>query len=797
MISITNLDKYFNKNKINEIHVINETTLSFPNKGLVVITGPSGCGKTTLLNVISGLDSAKGEIKFKNINMTSYKSNEWDKLRANNIGFIFQNYYLLEDRTVYDNIKLTLNMIGIVDETDVEYRINYCLNAVGLLKFKKRQASDLSFGQKQRVAIARAIAKNPDVIIADEPTGNLDLKNSVEIMKIIKKISSEKLVILVTHNLNLANNYADRIIKIEDGKVSSDNVNDFTLSSELDYDDNTLYLGDLHKINYHNQIYAYLKDKEEQLDLTIIKLSNQLYLKSNDAKLKINVLDSNSNIKIVDGRKNSDDEIEYQTNFSLDELERNVKPRHRKRNFSFKESLIEALKNIANVGRKRKIQIASLVLLGVMFSISIFTLFSNLIFDESGIFIDENVYYAFESQNNLDEVDGNSFVYYVGFNRGEFSFISGRKGNRLVIETGLPVNALSEKDLIYGRMPLKEEEIVIDASVLDKYYSNSVYYQVNGIYEAKHLLNEKISFMSYSSSALSVVDLVIVGVVNTNTKAWYSMPSLLYNISLRQFYNFEVDDQIINYAFTYSDDIDGILLKTGRWPDSNQAKTEIVLAESVFMMLDSKNISDLERYQNVVIVGTYEDIDETNIVYVNSEVVKRLLDEQLNYYITYLYSLDGSVPNSKFINSRAETVENIKKESAATRASSVSQMIFSIIVSSLIFFFIVRSSLTKRVKELSIFRALGVHKYEIKINFALEYLLISLMTSFIGVVIGTVIIRGLSTSFLGLMTISRVSLLSFVVATLGILFANVIIALIPVSFILRKKPANLLTHFDI
>ena len=186
MIKAINLNKYFNKNKANQIHVINNTTLNFPQQGLIAITGPSGCGKTTLLNVLSGLDSAQGIINFDNKLMEGYKSREWDKIRAHKIGFVFQNYYLLEDRTVYDNIKLTLNMVGIVDSEEVDYRIGYCLEAVGLFRFRKRLASDLSFGQKQRVAIARAIAKNPDVIIADEPTGNLDLKNSVEIMKIIK-----------------------------------------------------------------------------------------------------------------------------------------------------------------------------------------------------------------------------------------------------------------------------------------------------------------------------------------------------------------------------------------------------------------------------------------------------------------------------------------------------------------------------------------------------------------------------------------------------------------------------------
>ena len=155
-------------------------------KGLVVLLGPSGSGKTTLLNVLGGLDKVNnGTIQFGDEIIKRYNSRTWDQIRNKDVGYIFQNYNLLTNLTVYDNISLTLNMVGVVDKDEIDKRIDYILENIGMINFRKRRAFQLSGGQQQRVAIARALAKNPKVIIADEPTGNLDSKNTIEIMNII------------------------------------------------------------------------------------------------------------------------------------------------------------------------------------------------------------------------------------------------------------------------------------------------------------------------------------------------------------------------------------------------------------------------------------------------------------------------------------------------------------------------------------------------------------------------------------------------------------------------------------
>ena len=226
MVRLEKVNKYFNRRKPNQIHIINNTSLELEKTGLVAILGHSGSGKTTILNAIGGLDKVnKGKIFINGKKITKRSSYTVDKIRNLNIGYIFQDYKLLENLSVYENVAISLKMIGIKNKKEIEKRVKYVLEAVKMYRYRNRPARMLSGGEKQRVAIARAIVKNPSIVIADEPTGNLDSKNSLEIMNIIKALSKDKLVILVTHEIDLANFYASRIIKLQDGKIIEDYEN--------------------------------------------------------------------------------------------------------------------------------------------------------------------------------------------------------------------------------------------------------------------------------------------------------------------------------------------------------------------------------------------------------------------------------------------------------------------------------------------------------------------------------------------------------------------------------------------
>ena len=187
-------------------------SLRFRPNEFVSILGPSGCGKTTLLNIIGGLDQyTSGDLVIGGVSTKEYTDADWDTYRNHSIGFVFQNYNLIPHQTVLANVELALTLSGI-SPNERKARAVRALRDVGLAAHINKKPSQLSGGQMQRVAIARALVNNPDIILADEPTGALDTATSVQIMEILKKISRRKLIIMVTHNPELAKEYSNRII---------------------------------------------------------------------------------------------------------------------------------------------------------------------------------------------------------------------------------------------------------------------------------------------------------------------------------------------------------------------------------------------------------------------------------------------------------------------------------------------------------------------------------------------------------------------------------------------------------
>ena len=213
MLSLKHISKKYGDNL-----VLNNINIDFRDKELVAILGESGSGKSTLLNLIGGLDKYdSGNLFIDGISTKKYKDRDWDNYREQKLGFIFQSYNLIEHLSVKDNVDSSLLFRGKKNKKRIDI-----INKVGLSNLIKRNVKDLSGGEKQRVAIARALIKDPEILLCDEPTGALDSKNSIEVMEILKEISKKKLVIVVTHSEELAKRYADRIVKIRDGKIIDD-----------------------------------------------------------------------------------------------------------------------------------------------------------------------------------------------------------------------------------------------------------------------------------------------------------------------------------------------------------------------------------------------------------------------------------------------------------------------------------------------------------------------------------------------------------------------------------------------
>ncbi|HOI46775.1 MAG TPA: ATP-binding cassette domain-containing protein [Bacilli bacterium] len=221
LIKLVDIHKIYRTNNIG-FHALKGINLELDRGEFVAILGPSGCGKTTLLNIIGGLDEpSSGDMVIDGKITTKFKDDEWDYFRNHKIGFVFQQYNLLDNLNIVENVALASKLQGITQHECMQ-KATDLLVQFGLKDHLHKTPKKLSGGQRQRVAIARALINNPDIIMADEPTGALDSKTSDEVMNLIKEISKDKLVIIVTHNKKIANSYADRVIRLDDGVITSD-----------------------------------------------------------------------------------------------------------------------------------------------------------------------------------------------------------------------------------------------------------------------------------------------------------------------------------------------------------------------------------------------------------------------------------------------------------------------------------------------------------------------------------------------------------------------------------------------
>lgn len=232
-IRVENIVKTFNRHSRNANRVLKGVSFELPDKGLVCIFGKSGSGKTTLLNIIGGLEKADSGKVYIDGECTSGKT---DRIRNAKIGFIFQNYYLEKGYTIAEILRNQMMIAGFKDEKEIERRTEEALKLVDMERFKNKLGDALSGGQQQRVAIARAIVKGSDIILADEPTGNLDAENTMKVMDILKEISRTQLVVIVTHEVSLIKKYADSHIKIVDGELVEDGEIEETDLAPATYD---------------------------------------------------------------------------------------------------------------------------------------------------------------------------------------------------------------------------------------------------------------------------------------------------------------------------------------------------------------------------------------------------------------------------------------------------------------------------------------------------------------------------------------------------------------------------------
>ena len=295
MLEIRNLSKTY-KLKKNTIKALDHISLSIQEKGMVFILGKSGSGKSTLLNVIGGLDQFdEGEIIIDGKSSKDFKTRDFDAYRNTYIGFIFQEYNIIDHLSVKDNIALALQLQG--KKADQE-TIDQILKQVDLKDQKNRKPNELSGGQLQRVAIARALIKNPQIIMADEPTGALDSHTGKQVFDTLKQLSKEKLVLIVSHDREFAKQYGDRIIELADGKIISDTSKDYVLpdriSKNINYIKNEfIHIDQCHDLS-EDEIKKIIKELKNHQGDAIISLNQG----TNQTISKVNHIDDKGRLEV-------------------------------------------------------------------------------------------------------------------------------------------------------------------------------------------------------------------------------------------------------------------------------------------------------------------------------------------------------------------------------------------------------------------------------------------------------------------------------------------------------------------
>ena len=810
MIRLEHVNKYFNKGKKNEIHVINDLNLKLNNNGLICLLGPSGCGKTTILNAVGGLDKVRnGKIYIDDERITKRSIKKIDKIRNLKIGYIFQDYKLIDNLSVFDNVALVLKMIGIKDKDEIKKRVDYVLETLNIYRYRYRLASMLSGGERQRVAIARAIVKDPDIILADEPTGNLDSKNSLEIMNIIKCISKKRLVILVTHEVNLAKFYADRIIELEDGKVIKDYENQ--TKDFLDYRlENNIYLKD---IKYHNDFNDKLNkidvyNDNNNLDITLVVKNGNIYIKSNSNE-KIEVIDSNSNVNLIDDhyKKIDYDEVsKYEFNF--DKVINN--------NFKKKYSSICNLKSMITSGFKKISNyspIKKFLLLGYM-AASMFILFSIarmasafVINDED--FVKSNNNYVSVAVGKIDEKKYNdilsvSGIKYAVIGDSLVSFkityntlLQNYDVSDLLVGSISGLSLISDKDLIYGEMPKNDYEAVVDIMSAKTLFDSENHAKSAGLESEKDLIGMNISVNN-------VKDFKIVGITNLKSPSIYIKERLILDVvnnnsyqSSNDDYYFPVADKNSNYANYETYDY---TLKKGRVPSGDY---EVLVNYDLKDLYElNKNIDTKINGKKLKVVGYYvTKNNDNNILIVNSKMITYTLFDNNSTMTLATDNKDELVSKLQekdynAINSYDKNRNDYIKENKASVNSIIVFTSVILAISLIEIYLMIRSSFLSRIKEVGIYRAIGVKKSDIYKMFASEIMAINLTATLGGIILmGAILYNVSKMKVLGSMVV-----LNGTTVGLALLISfgfNLIMGLIPVYRVVRKRPSEILARHDI
>ena len=831
MVTLQNVDKYFYRRKTNQIHVINNTSLELGDTGLTALLGPSGCGKTTLLNVIGGLDKAdRGKIIINGQKITGRTAGAVDRIRNLNIGYIFQNYNLINTMTVFDNVAMVLKMVGIKDEKEIREKVEYALELVGMYRYRKRYADMLSGGERQRVGIARAIVKNPAIIIADEPTGNLDSANTLEVMNIIKSISREKLVILVTHEENLANFYADRIIRLRDGLVISDEIN--KNAEGLDYRiENRIYLKDIKDQrtfgDEDNKIRVF-NESGEKMDIDIVISRGNLFIQTRDAGSRMEIVDDNSSIELVDDhyRALTAEEAEARR-FHADRFVSSRPLRHSSI-FNIFTMLAAGFRTVGKYHILKKVLLVGFLISAMFITYAVSNIAGILNMPDEKFIQDDKAYVGVVQKKIPVEdylvIEADPSVEYALPGSGQINmqmkydeYWQTSWGGTMFKGSLSASEDLAEEDIKFGRLPENRYEVAVDALLLERAKEENPDIVNAGYKDPEELLGRHLTLKELPA-------FTIVGITDKTSPCIYASKTMFINMLANNNDSDYYEDEYGNSAYSgmeeYDDEgnmsasapeadklidyglhRDEIQLTDGSsWPENDYE----VLVDNDYSksMKRGSSIKTKVNGQKLKVVGHYTSDLVKDKFYVNNNTIKyRLIGEQENMTVKAAGDKEETVEALSAYGVKARDLykyqrNKYRKSQLAMVRSFLLVGGIIIIISLIEVFLMMRASFLSRIKEVGILRAIGVKKSDIYRMFTGEIIAITTMASVPGWLMMSYIVSRLQNiTYLSNMFVCN---LQTVLISLALIFAfNLLFGLLPVIHTLVKRPAEILARTDV
>ena len=750
MLEIKHLTKTYDARSAQANTVLHDITLSLPDKGFVCIVGASGCGKTTLLNAAGGLDTFdSGTITIDNSTITKCGTRSSETVRCENFGYIFQNYHLLADRSVLYNLYIAMHSLALTHREKIS-RARSVLRTVGMERYEKRIVRELSGGQQQRVSIARALALRPRVIFADEPTGNLDEANTVNICTLLRRVSRTSLVVMVTHEEKTARFFADRIIRIADGRI----VEDLSGWNREDYaalGGDRIYAGDCTEEIAEAEGFSVRLLRAPgaaPVTLTVAALPNRIVIKLNDRRI-VSTGSTSELPEILEGSPPSLSAEHLDTEGGIEP----VSPVRRTRpgtGFGAKMISAEARRLLRSGGAKKTVTRIFLFLITALTVFSLADFLSVAQLDPHDFITTDPHLLRITIQRNAgmgedpDELltAADAAIAYIRENGPDctvYPYITTQLSyteqtfpqvNASYVSFSgysyLPLEKLDSTKLIAGRMPENSYEIVVDRWVLDKLLGTSGIVQ-NGIGSIDYFLGKslRITRQSYMPQ--------IVGICDCASPAVYLNETGMLGAFIRPLDVLSLSELKRLYPGTYDD----VTLSSG------EVIVFPVFAGRSYAARVGKNIALNSRFLATIKESWEESPNRKTVCALADEDIPRALDSLLGSEFTVwcedkdamLFFLSEGIPELegiaklKITDSYTEAWQE-QREAALARVGTRLIVTSTItVVSVVLLCLLLQATVRERIGMIAVCRLLCLPRRKLLAVFALEALSLSLLCS--------------------------------------------------------------------